>query len=138
MKLSSWRARRTPTIVLFMIFFVINLLLLPKGTLRDIPLPEVSSPFPPSLSSPASVVDWSRYAYVQYVTNLDYLCNSVMIFESLSRLNSKADRLMMFPSEFKLDNSSAEGKLLRKARDQYGVQLVPITVQSKPSNEGIS
>ena len=138
MKLSTWRARRTPAIVLFMIFFFISLMSLPKGTLRDIPLHEVSSSFPPSLSSPANVVDWSRYAYVQYVTKLDYLCNSVMIFESLSRLNSKADRLMMFPSEFKLDSSSAEGKLLRKARDQYGVQLVPITVQSKPTNEGIS
>ncbi|KAE8141233.1 nucleotide-diphospho-sugar transferase [Aspergillus pseudotamarii] len=108
--------------------------MLPNGTLWDVSLPEVSSSFHP-LSSPASVVDWSRYAYVQYVTKLDYLCNSVMLFESLSCLNSKADRLMMFPSEFKLDNSSAEGKLLHKARDRYGVQLVPIAVQSKPTNE---
>ncbi|KAE8422775.1 nucleotide-diphospho-sugar transferase [Aspergillus pseudocaelatus] len=129
------RARRTSAIVFFMTFFITSLLMLQTVTLRDNPLPEFSSPFAPSLSYPASSVDWSRYAYVQYVTNLDYLCNSVMIFESLSRLNSKADRLMMFPSEFKLENSSAEGRLLHKAQDQYGVQLVPITVQSKPTNE---
>ncbi|KAB8264203.1 nucleotide-diphospho-sugar transferase [Aspergillus pseudonomiae] len=72
-------------------------------------------------------VDWSRYAYVQYVTNTDYLCNSIMIFEALSRMNSQADRLMMFPSNFKLDNDTTEGKLLLKARDQCDVQLIPIT-----------
>lgn len=42
-------------------------------------------------------VDWSRYAYTQYVTNKEYLCNSVMIFETLHRLKAKAERVMMYP-----------------------------------------
>ncbi|KAK0738622.1 nucleotide-diphospho-sugar transferase [Schizothecium vesticola] len=43
--------------------------------------------------------DWSRFAYVQYVTNSAYLCNSVMLFETLHRLGtSRADRVMMYPA----------------------------------------
>lgn len=72
-------------------------------------------------------VDWSRFAYVQYVTNAHYLCNSVMIFESLHRLGSKADRVMLHPSDMTTDNN----QLLCKARDDYEVKLVPIKVHSK-------
>ncbi|KAJ6041356.1 uncharacterized protein N7446_010753 [Penicillium canescens] len=56
-------------------------------------------------------VDWSRFAYTQYVTNTAYLCNSVMLFETLHRLNSKPDRVMMYPSEFSLDENDAEPNL---------------------------
>ncbi|KAJ5247627.1 nucleotide-diphospho-sugar transferase [Penicillium chermesinum] len=78
-------------------------------------------------------VDWSRYAYTQYVTNTDYLCNSVMLFEALHRLGSKADRLMMYPEDFSVedDNTSKESKLLRIAREKYNVKLKPIQVQSR-------
>ncbi|KAJ6003617.1 hypothetical protein N7522_006417 [Penicillium canescens] len=84
-----------------------------------------------------NAVDWSRFAYTQYVTNTAYLCNSVMLFETLHRLNSKPDRVMMYPMEFSLDENDAEpvGRLLRKARDQYNVQLVPIQVQSRISGD---
>jgi alpha-N-acetylglucosamine transferase len=76
-------------------------------------------------------VDWSRFAYCQYATNLDYLCNSLMIFESLSRLDSKAERLMMYPSEWDthLNGRVVENELLLKARTQYNVSLVPVRVQ---------
>nr|POF16589.1 glucose n-acetyltransferase 1 [Quercus suber] len=74
--------------------------------------------------------DWSQYAYCQYVTNEAYLCNSMMIFESLTRLGARADRLMMYPEDWVVgDSSSVPGRLLAKARDEYGVKLVPITVQ---------
>jgi hypothetical protein len=78
-------------------------------------------------------IDWFRFAYVQYVTNTAYLCNSVMLFETLSRLQSKADRLLMYPSEFSMDSdgTSTESRLLRKARDEYNVKLMPIEVQSR-------
>ncbi|OGM42752.1 hypothetical protein ABOM_008158 [Aspergillus bombycis] len=135
MRVFASRAGRSSIIVIFMVLFLISLLKLPNGTLREVSLPEFASSFSSSLSPPASDVDWSRYAYVQYVTNTDYLCNSVMIFEALSRMKSKVDRLMMFPSNFKLDNDSLEGKLLLRARDQYGVQLVSITVQSRHTDE---
>lgn len=95
--------------------------------------------FPGHHSGQADVdaVDWSQFAYTQYVTNTAYLCNSVMIFETLHRLNSKPDRVMMYPSEFSLDENGAESRLLRKARDEYNVKLVPIKVQSRASGDGI-
>ena len=75
--------------------------------------------------------NWSRFAYVQYVTNLPYLCNSVMLFESLHRLGCKPDRLMMYPSHFSIGDNSTESRLLLKARDEYRVILKPIDVQRK-------
>ncbi|KAJ9484193.1 hypothetical protein VN97_g9184 [Penicillium thymicola] len=93
--------------------------------------------FPGHHSGQADVdaVDWSQFAYTQYVTNTAYLCNSVMIFETLHRLDSKPDRVMMYPSEFSLDENGAESRLLRKARDEYNVKLVPIKVQSRASGD---
>ncbi|PYH90397.1 nucleotide-diphospho-sugar transferase [Aspergillus ellipticus CBS 707.79] len=82
------------------------------------------------------VTDWSRFAYVQYVTTTAYLCNSVMIFEALHRMNSKADRLLLYPDEFPIEGDSTESRLLRKARHEYGVKLVPIKVQSQHKNGG--
>ena len=80
-------------------------------------------------------VDWSRFAYVQYVTNLPYLCNSVMLFESLHRLGCRPDRLLMYPSHFALDGDTPEASLLRKARDEYGAILRPIEVQWRSSDD---
>lgn len=79
--------------------------------------------------------DWSQFAYVQYVTNLPYLCNSVMLFESLHRLGCKPDRLMMYPSGFSLTDDSAGSRLLRKARDEYRVVLKPIEVQQRTDTQ---
>ncbi|OWP06376.1 glycosyltransferase family 8 protein [Marssonina coronariae] len=58
----------------------------------------------PDLSEPP--LDWSRFAYVQYVTDRNYLCNSVMLFEILHRLGSKPDRLMMYPARMHPDPES--------------------------------
>jgi hypothetical protein len=84
-------------------------------------------------SDTSIAVDWSQFAYTQYVTNSEYLCNSVMFFESLDRLSSQADRVMMYPSKmFNSENdTSRDIELLVKARDEYNVKLVPITVQHK-------
>ncbi|PYH79446.1 nucleotide-diphospho-sugar transferase [Aspergillus uvarum CBS 121591] len=76
-------------------------------------------------------VDWSRFAYTQYATSRAYLCNSVMLFETLHRLGSRADRLLMYPSDFSTDDNSRVAKLLRKARDEYGVKLVPVELQHR-------
>ncbi|KAK0510585.1 hypothetical protein JMJ35_007017 [Cladonia borealis] len=80
-------------------------------------------------------IDWSRFAYVQYVTNLPYLCNSVMLFEALHRLGCMPDRLMMYPDHFSLEDNSTEAILLRKARDEYKVILKPIEVQRRGGND---
>ncbi|KAJ5335795.1 uncharacterized protein N7506_005731, partial [Penicillium brevicompactum] len=79
------------------------------------------------------LVDWSRFAYSQYATNTAYLCNSVMIFETLHRLNSRADRFLIYPSRFSADENDdgAESRLLRQARDEYNVKLVPTHIQRR-------
>ncbi|RCI09326.1 hypothetical protein L249_1413 [Ophiocordyceps polyrhachis-furcata BCC 54312] len=78
-------------------------------------------------------VDWSRFAYTQYVTNSEYLCNSVMLFDILHRLGSKADRVIMYPSEMVSPSATDDGRLLIKARDDYRVRLVPIAIQHRHS-----
>ena len=91
------------------------------------------SPFNNPLRPQAT--DWSDFAYVQYVTNVPYLCNSVMLFESLHRLGSRADRLLMYPEEMDLSENSIEGRLLGKARDEYNAVLQPIEIQQRPSTD---
>lgn len=121
-------------IAIVILFVIVESLLI----LRDKP---TAVYFPGHYSGQGDVtaVNWSRFAYTQYVTNTAYLCNSVMLFETLHRLNSKPDRVMMYPSGFSLDENSAEpeSRLLRKARDEYKVKLVPIKVQSRASGDGI-
>ncbi|KAI1090922.1 glycosyltransferase family 8 protein [Rostrohypoxylon terebratum] len=84
-------------------------------------------------------VNWSQFAYTQYVTNAAYLCNSVMIFETLSRLGSKADRVMMYPETMmdpaETNPSSEEARLIVKARDEYKVKLVPVSVQRRAGGD---
>lgn len=97
-------------------------------------------------SNPENGIDWSRFAYVQYVTNSEYLCNSVMLFETLHRLGSRPDRVMMYPAYMfgGGDGSEAavpgtrDARLLLRARDRYGVKLVPIQVQARATNDRTS
>ncbi|KAF2828491.1 hypothetical protein CC86DRAFT_437798 [Ophiobolus disseminans] len=94
---------------------------------------------PTSMSSTSThaAVTWSDYAYVQYVTDDNYLCNSLMILEALHRYRSKADRILMYSEEWKVPeqnqrsgNISVEGQSLAKERDLYAAKLVPIKLQS--------
>ena len=75
-----------------------------------------------------SEVDWSRYAYIQYATEKQYLCNSIMIFEALSRLGSKASRVMLYPAEWDVHPSigTFQSKMLLAAEADYGVRIEPI------------
>jgi hypothetical protein len=102
-----------------------------------IPLPSTSQDSNTRPDPSSTDVDWSRFAYTQYVTNTDYLCNSVMLFEILHRLGSKADRLMMYPLHFNPEEKpdSTEGRLLLKARDEYGVKLSAIEIQHKDEGD---
>ncbi|MCJ1297996.1 N-acetylglucosaminyltransferase [Hypocenomyce scalaris] len=77
-------------------------------------------------------VDWSRYAYSQYATSSPYLCNSIMVFEALQRLGSKADRILLYPKQMDLEvanSTDRDSQLLVMARDRFGVKLVPVEVQ---------
>ncbi|KAJ4299891.1 U1 small nuclear ribonucleoprotein C [Kalmusia sp. IMI 367209] len=80
-------------------------------------------------------IRWSDFAYVQYVTNPSYLCNSVMIFEALRRHNTKADLLMMYPQQWELPaeigaDPSFETEMLVQARDKWKVKMAPIQVRT--------
>lgn len=83
--------------------------------------------------------DWSKFAYVQYVTDEDYLCNSVMAFETLHRLGSRADRVMMYPSAMLVPDAeysdTKAGQLLIKARDKYKVKLQPVEIQRREGDD---
>lgn len=55
-----------------------------------------------------------------------------MVFEALSRLGSKADRILFYPEEWDTeisDTRDRDSQLLVKARDWYNVNLVPVQMQ---------
>lgn len=112
------------------------------NNLRGVTIPAAPLPLPVEAVTPAlrDDIDWTRFAYAQYVTNSVYLCNSVMFFAKLFQLGSKADRVMMYPSTMLPDPEATEGtttdsKLIIKARDQYGVKLSPVKVQHKSGHD---
>ncbi|KAL2810531.1 nucleotide-diphospho-sugar transferase [Aspergillus granulosus] len=117
---------RTAATIVFLFFVASTLLQLQSSALDQ------STRDPDTITEK---VNWSDFAYTQYVTNTNYLCNSVMLFETLHRLKSKADRLMLYPDSFSTEQDSLEGSLLRKARDDYGVKLIPVQVQSREGVE---
>ncbi|KAI8416826.1 hypothetical protein FOFC_03139 [Fusarium oxysporum] len=93
-------------------------------------------PFKPLADQMVINTNWSRFAYAQYVTNSEYLCNSVMLFEALQHLRSRADRVMIYPPHMLgSDHKSSNARLLAKARDKYDVKLVPITVRHKDNTD---
>lgn len=91
--------------------------------------------YTPPLRAPllygSNETDWSRFAYALYATDTQYLCNTVMLFETLHRLGSKADRILMYSEDIRLDEISQNTniELLLRAKNEYGVKLVPIKLQ---------
>lgn len=85
---------------------------------------------PPALSHiQYDRVDWSRFAYSQYATSSAYLCNAVMVFDSLQRLGSRAERILFYPEGWGtgLENSKdRESQLLSMARNNYHAHLVAV------------
>ena len=73
-------------------------------------------------------VDWSQYACSQYVTQPEHICQAVMIYDALERVGSKAARVMMYPNTWTINDSNESGRLILKARDEYGVQLIPVEI----------
>ncbi|RDW77231.1 glycosyltransferase family 8 protein [Coleophoma cylindrospora] len=120
-------SRRTRVVLAAVVLALFVYLLAPRShrIYLDYPIPQVQQI--------EDAVDWSRFAYVQYVTSTAHLCSSLMIFEALHRFGSKAERLMMIPLYMAniQDESSVENKLLKKAVEAYNVKLAPIQIQNK-------
>lgn len=77
--------------------------------------------------------DWSSVAYAQYATDTHTLCNSLMIFETLHRLSSKADRVLLHPEEWNSNHGDRDDRntqMLQIAKKRYGVKLLPIQLLS--------
>lgn len=105
-----------------------------SGSITAPPSGAEKAPGNPLLLQPTA--DWKKFAYVQYATVPDYLCNSVLIFASLNETESKADRVLLYPETWSADvskSNSVQTKLLAIARDEYRVILKPIKVQRKNS-----
>ena len=131
----AWNSKRLRTVIIGCVLFFVLVLTLTR--LRSwTPSQHLITTNAEVLDEVANSVDWHRFAYVQYVTNSQYLCNSLMLFEILDRLKCRSDRLMMFPGSWTTEVDSDrpandETRLLRLARDKYAVHLQPIEVQSK-------
>lgn len=136
--LHSKRARLTGAVAgIALLVFLLSRTFFPNSSLEKLPGLHQD---PPSEPQTNDSVQWSRFAYTQYATNQAYLCNSVMLFEILHRLESKADRLLMYPSDYQIDDEeleseSFESRLLRKARDEYNVKLQPIQIQRRGAGD---
>lgn len=130
--LTTWRRKQNLFVVvaIFLIWWIFSTY---SSTYPNIATPEVHR----------AAKDWSKYAYSQYATDQHYLCNSLMIFDSLQRLKSPADRLLFYPKTWDTDVSSSKDRtsqLLVLARDKYNVKLRPVEMytlkrQSKQAEE---
>ncbi|UKZ71988.1 uncharacterized protein TrAtP1_012928 [Trichoderma atroviride] len=127
------RAILVPIIVIAVIFTLISI------TDRAYQQPSINIE---RASETEDITDWSKFAYIQYATSSEHLCNAVMLLQSLHHLKSRADRVLMYAAEMLPDpkdmdgGGSQEGELLVKVRDEYGVKLVPIQVQHGDTADG--
>lgn len=85
-------------------------------------------------------VNWNDFAYVQYATDIDYLCNSAMIFEQLHNLQVKAQKVLIYPIEWGVpgedtllppedpEKDTKEQFILQRIRDDFDVTLKPVAL----------
>jgi hypothetical protein len=78
-----------------------------------------------------SRVDWSEFAYVTYATTPDYLCNSLMLAESLHRLGAKPETLILHAANS--TSSPASARLLQNAVKLYGARVESVQVLNSSS-----
>ncbi|PYI31578.1 hypothetical protein BP00DRAFT_456901 [Aspergillus indologenus CBS 114.80] len=75
-------------------------------------------------------VDFSQYAVLQYATNQPYICSAVMQLESLTRRDSQADSLLLYPLQHGPASDSAGRRLPFRAQTEPYVKRIPIEVQT--------
>lgn len=62
-----------------------------------------------------------KAAYIQFVSEKDKLCNSVMILAELDRLGTVADKILLYPHSWVADEKGTWSRLLKVAEQRYGV-----------------
>ncbi|QSZ31000.1 hypothetical protein DSL72_000561 [Monilinia vaccinii-corymbosi] len=139
------RSRPVRTAIPIVICVVTILLLLPHGAHKAKQLHvEYKTPSclkePPIVAEPLTGketgIEWGKYAYITYATTQNHLCNALMLFESLNRLGSKADRVLLYPQlwkkEWTVDTNGKAAEpitqMLIQARDQYKVKLKNVDI----------
>ncbi|KAI8228239.1 Arylsulfatase [Colletotrichum sp. SAR 10_86] len=60
----------------------------------------------------------SKFAYAQYATDLDYLCNAVINFNRLQKFGAENDMVLIFPSSW-TEGKKAEAKAIRSIRSNH-------------------
>jgi hypothetical protein len=92
-------------------------------------------------------VDHSKHAYVMYATDDHNMCNAYMIFESLHRLGSKADRVLLHNPQWTTTDMGGSGRsseLLTRAQKRFKVKLRPVQLLDErgettvPTTDGFS
>ncbi|OJZ83266.1 glycosyltransferase family 8 protein [Aspergillus luchuensis CBS 106.47] len=125
------RYLKSPRAWLAIFVFVLFVLLLRRDKPPPPPLPHIDY----------DRVDWSLYAYSQYATSSPYLCNALIVFDTLQRLGSRAQRVLFYPENWDVlvdDDRDRDSQLLAMAQEKYNVLLVPIDVQMVKAGSGPS
>lgn len=109
---------------------------IPKQTIDDLYRAKMETV---SASKP---IDWSKYAYVNYVTEPNYLCNTLIMFHALIKkfgTKAKLELLIsneLFKSEIQSRNEQVQ-RILKKIRELDSEQIVIKEVQNivKPTDQ---
>ena len=81
-----------------------------------------------------TTINWKKAAYVQLVRHHMEVCNAAMAFAELARQNSQAQRVLLYPREWDLQEGSIVAahdldtslRLLRVVSNRYNVILSPV------------
>ncbi|CEP63802.1 glucose N-acetyltransferase LALA0_S09e02828g [Lachancea lanzarotensis] len=80
--------------------------------------------------NPQKAVKWESYAYVNYATELEYLCNTLVLFKRLRSLNTKA-KLVALVSRDLVESENSEKQRSSKLLLEKLVQVSPEQVVVK-------
>lgn len=89
-------------------------------------------------SAEGESVNSKSHAYSLYATDSATLCHAVLIFDSLAKFGSKADRVLFYPEYWDTvisDSRDRDSQLLVIARDRYKVKLQPIQLLTVEGRE---
>ncbi|ODV94139.1 hypothetical protein PACTADRAFT_44436 [Pachysolen tannophilus NRRL Y-2460] len=101
-----------------------------KSSIKYIPQEVIEHLYNEVIENSAGL-NWSKYAYVQYATSIDYMCSALINFAKLRRFNTRAQLVLLYNEYYKYDKKletqkSREAQLLDKFAKIYNVILRPI------------